>query len=72
MGVAAVDERIRARVCWCCVWRRNGLRQQCRLLGRFYGGQTMQDREKLQSRRGLVFCCSQADTQQQGCYASKV
>ena len=38
MGVAAVDERIRARVCWFCVWRRNGLRPQCRLWGHVYGG----------------------------------
>ena len=38
----------------------------------FTGEQTMQDREKLKSQRGLAFRCSQADTQQQGCYASKV
>ena len=38
----------------------------------FTGGQTMQDREKLQSQRGLALRCSQADTQQHGCYASKV
>ena len=30
---------------------RNGLRQQCRLWDRFYGGQTMQGREKLQCRQ---------------------
>ena len=51
MVVATVDERIRARVCCFCIWGRNELRQQCRLRDRFYGGQTMQGREKPQCRQ---------------------
>jgi hypothetical protein len=51
-------------LCWVALWRRM-------VSGYLYGGKTMQNQEKTQWRRGLTLLCRQADTQQQGCYASK-
>jgi hypothetical protein len=57
MGLAAVDERIRARVCWRRVWRRNGLRQQSKLLGHFTGSKPCKTEKNSNPRADL---CSAA------------